>query len=250
MAESLIKWKKGDYISLGKAVAEFNKKINKLQREEDLTYLPAKIDYKEARDNITTRRELNRLINSLRRFQREGAEELYQTEAGELMTIWERKELGLQSRIAQTRLEQELAKLNEPLESGFSRAEMGSNRAKEIRAQLENLKQIETKKGYKMKRLKESISKSGVLDYTMKKALIYRENYLKEMEKYSHLDNYDKLMNKLKSISNPIAFFDFVSQDEVAVDLTYQSEEYYAQEEFNYYLESLGIEITEDTISK
>ena len=52
MAQSQIKWKKGDYISLGKAVAEFNKKINKLQKEEDLAYLPAKIDYKEARENI------------------------------------------------------------------------------------------------------------------------------------------------------------------------------------------------------
>lgn len=250
MAQSQIKWKKGDYISLGKAVAEFNKKINKLQKEEDLAYLPAKIDYKEARENITTRRELNRLINSLRRFQREGAEELYQTEAGELMTTWERKELGLQSRIAQTRLKQELKKLNEPIDGGFSRAEMGSARVKEIRSQIESLKQIEKKTGYEMERLKERIQRTGTSDYTMKKALTYRKNYLKEMEKYSHLDNYDKLMNKLNSISNPIAFFDFVSQDELAKDLTYQSDEYLTQEAFNFFVESLGIEIEEDTISK
>ena len=250
MAQSQIKWKKGDYISLGKAVSEFNKKIAKLQREEDLAYLPAKIDYKEARENITTRKELNRLINSLKRFQREGAEELYETEAGEVMTVWERKELGIQSRIAQTRLKQELAKLNEPIEGGFSRAEMGSARVKEIKAQIQNLKQLEKKTGSELIRLKERIQRTGVSDYTMKKATIYKQNYLKEMEKYSHLDNYDKLMNKLKNISNPISFYEFVSQNELAGDLTYQSDEYLSQEAFNYFVESLGIEIDEETISK
>jgi hypothetical protein len=56
-------------------------------------------------------------------------------------------------------------------------------------------------------------------------------------------------MTIIGTISNPIAFYEFFSKDEVAVDLTYQSEEYYAQEEFNFYLKSLGIEIEDDTIS-
>ena len=93
MAQSKIKWKKGDYISLGKAISNFNKKINELQAEENKLYLPNIIEYKEAKENITTRSELNRLINSLRRFQKQGAEELYVTQAGEEITKWERKEL-------------------------------------------------------------------------------------------------------------------------------------------------------------
>ena len=32
---SKIRWKQGDYVKLGKAVAEFNKKINKLNAEEN-----------------------------------------------------------------------------------------------------------------------------------------------------------------------------------------------------------------------
>jgi hypothetical protein len=79
--QSKIQWKQGDYIKLGRAVADFNKKVNKLQAEENKLYLPSLIEYKEAKENITTRGELNRLINSLRRFNREGAEELYITEA-------------------------------------------------------------------------------------------------------------------------------------------------------------------------
>lgn len=249
MADSRINWKRGDFVSLGRAVAQFNKKINELNREENKLYLPETIKYKEAKENITTRKELNRLINSLRRFQRQGAEDLYKTGAGEEISKWERKELGIQSRIAQTRLKAELKKLNVPQENGFSRVQMGSIRAREIEAQIKNLKQIETKAGYEFNMLKRRIATQGASDYTMKKAIAFRENYLNEMKKYSHFDNYDKLMNKLQSLTNPISFFNFVSQNELTGDLTYQSDETYTQEAFNRFVQDFGIEISKDSIS-
>ena len=215
MAESRINWRQGDFVRLGRAVSEFNKKINALQKEENKLYLPETISYKEAKENITTRKELNRLINSLRRFQREGAEDLYLTQAGETITKWERRQLGIQSRIAQTRLRAELKNLEKPLESGFSRVQMGSIRAREIEAQIKNLKQIENKIGYEFNQLKRRIMTQGRSDYTMKKATIFRENYLREMQKYSHFDNYDKLMNKLQSIKNPVSFYNFVSTNDL-----------------------------------
>ena len=88
-----IRWKKGDYISLGKAVSQFNKKVRELQKEEKKLYFPNEINYQQAKQNILTRKELNNLINSLKRFQKEGAEDLYVTEAGEEITKWERREL-------------------------------------------------------------------------------------------------------------------------------------------------------------
>lgn len=244
--QNKIRWKQGDYIKLGKAVSDFNRKINELQAEERKLYLPENIEYKEIKESITTRNELNRILNSLRRFKREGAEELYTTQAGEEMTKWERRELGIQSRIAQNRLRNELKELNRPLENGYSRAEMGSLRVREIESQIKNLKQIETKKGYEFKRLSDRIKNIGTSDYVMKKAIVYRDNYLREMEKYSHFENYDKLINKLKSISNPVSFFDFVSKNELTQDLTYQSDQYYSQQEFNRFIEELGIEDIED----
>lgn len=215
MTDGQINWKQGDFVRLGRAVAQFNKKVNELNREEKKLYLPETINYKEAKENITTRRELNRLINSLRRFQKEGAEDLYTTQSGETMTKWERRELGIQSRIAQSRLQNELKTLNEPMENGFSRVQMGSLRAREIEAQIKNLKNIESAVGYEFNRLRERLSRMGASDYTMKKAIVFRENYLKEMEKYSHFDNYEKLMKKLRSFTNPISFFNFVSQNEL-----------------------------------
>lgn len=34
MAESQIRWRRSDYVTLGKAVANFNRKINELNKEE------------------------------------------------------------------------------------------------------------------------------------------------------------------------------------------------------------------------
>lgn len=246
MAQGQIRWKRGDFIKLGRAVSQFNRKINELQTEENKLYLPEIIEYAEAKENITTRRELNRLINSLRRFQREGAEDLYTTTAGETMTKWERGELGIQAGIASRRIQKELAELNEPLESGYSRAQMGSRRVKELQAELKSLKQIEYKKGYEFKRLSTKIKNKGTSDYEMRKSIVYRENYIEEMKKYSHFDGYEQLMQKLESIKNPIDFFEFVSKNELTQDLTYQSDEFYSQQEFLAYVEVMLAEDQED----
>lgn len=114
MADSNIRWNRSDTATLSRAVRNFNKKIRELKTEENKLYLPEEISYKETKENITTRRELNRMINSLKRFQREGAEELYTTKAGEQMTVWERKELGIQARVAIRRLNKEYQELATP----------------------------------------------------------------------------------------------------------------------------------------
>ena len=246
MANSQIKWRKGDYISLGKAVSQFNRKINELQKEESRNYLPDTLNYADIKENITTRRELQRVINSLRRFKEEGAEDLYRTQAGEEITKWERRELGIESRTAQIRLTKELKNLYTPKQGEkFSRAQMGSIRVREIEAQLKNLKQIESKKGYQFERLRQRIHNIGTSDYNMRRALTFRNNYINEMKKYSHLKNYEVLKEKMESLSNPVDFYEFVKDKELVKDLTYQSDEYYKQAEFNEFLRDWEIEVEE-----
>ena len=116
MADSRIRWNRSDTATLSRAIRDFNKKVRELKTEENKLYLPEEISYKETKENITTRRELNRMINFLKRFKRQGAEELYITQAGEEMTKWERKELGIQARVAVRRLNRELAELSVPKE--------------------------------------------------------------------------------------------------------------------------------------
>ena len=246
MANSQINWRKGDYISLGKAVSQFNRKINELQKEETRNYLPDVLNYADIKENITTRRELQRVIKSLRRFKEEGAEDLYRTQAGEEITKWERHELGIESRTAQIRLTKELENLYTPKQGEkYSRAQMGSIRVREIEAQLRNLKQIESKKGYQFERLRQRIHNIGTSDYNMRRAITYRNNYINEMKKYSHLKNYELLKEKMESLSNPVDFYEFVKDKELVKDLTYQSDEYYKQAEFNEFLRDWEIEVEE-----
>lgn len=221
--------KDGDFISLGKAVSQFNKKINELQTKENKLYLPEERIYKDLKTRITTRNELNRVIASLRRFSEEGAEQLYTTEAGETITKWERQELGIASRIASRRLNKELKAQFEPTENGFSKAQMGNLTYRDLQAQLRNVKKIETAQQADFQRLRKRLSNIGTSDYEMRRAIIYRDNYLQVMQRYSHLENYDLLMDTLKAIRNPIKFYDFVKNDELAVDLTYQSDQYFTQ---------------------
>lgn len=244
---SQIKWKQSDFMQLGKAVKEFNRKINRLQ-VENIDYLPDTIEYQDLRDSITTRNELKRVLNSLKRFKKEGAEDLYTTASGEQLTNWERGELRIQSAIATRRLKKELVNLNLPKENGFSRVQMGSERARKIEAQIDNMKGLEKLRGYEFEKAKDRIKKWGTSDYEMKKAIIYRENYMNTLKKYSHLDNYDELIKKLDKYKNPIEFYNLMSKNELTVDLTYQSDQFFTQEAFNSFVEDIGINIDIDSI--
>lgn len=243
---SQINWKKGDYISLGRAVSQFNKKIKSLEGLKDKSYLPNEIVYKDIKETILSRNELKRVINSLRRFQKEGAENLYITQAGQKMTEWERNELGILKRSATRKIQSEIEQLNEPIYSGISRVQMGSFKEKQLRATLENLQKLELLRGYDFKLLKERLLNIGSSDYDLKKAIVYKENYLKELEKYKSFENYDKLIDKIKNLS-PKRFYEFMKKTEFTKDLTYVSDTYFSQNEFNYFLEDLGIEIDENT---
>ena len=151
MAESYIRWQKSDYAKLRKAVSDFNKKLRNLQKTEYKVYLPDFISYRDVKSEILSRRDLNNMINSLNRFKREGAENIYTTESGEQISNWERKELSIKTRSISRRLGQELKELNVPDESGFSRAQMGSGRVKEIKNQLKRYKSLEKLKGFDFK---------------------------------------------------------------------------------------------------
>lgn len=168
---------------------------------------------------------------------------------GEQLTKWERRELGLQLGIARRRLNKELKALNTPNEEGISRVQMGSIEARTIEARLKKLNSLESKTGYQFENLKKTIKFQGSSDYTMKKAIVYRENYLNVLERYENFDNYDKLMEKLKSINNPIEFFEYVSKNELTEDLYYQSNNFYSQQEFNRFVaDIIGEENLTDSV--
>ena len=246
-----IKWKQGDYISLGKAVSQFNKKIRMIETEENKFIIPKEVNYKELKKDIVTRKELNRVIKSLKRFSEAGAEDIYTLKSGEQITKWERKELQKQINIASSELRKSARVLEKPISSGYSKAQMGSIEYRQILANLRSIKNLELKRGGDFISIKDRIKKFGNYDYTMIKATIYRENYMKALEESGimNFENYRLLEKKFNRIKNPINFFNFIQNSNVMSDLFLYYKEGYGmaynfssdEERFNYGLEELGL---------
>ena len=250
--EYQIKWKQTDYLNLGRAISNFNKKKNELERLEkyENVILPYTLNYQEVKERITTRKELNRYINALRKFGKGNSLEIYKTQMGDNILNWEHQELEKNKARIVKRLSERLIPFETPNNQGITRVQMGSTKYYKILNDIERFKNYETNKGYDFKQLRYVMQKIGTEDYSMRKAITFRKNYMNVMEKYQDFDNYETLKKKMEAIKNPIDFFKYFGKDDTSsdFDLTYQSEQFFAQQEFNRWLERLGIDINEDTI--
>lgn len=246
-----IKWKQTDYLSLGRAISNFNKTKNELigMEKYNNVILPETLNYKEVKERIKTRAELNRVLSSLREFGKGKSLEIYKTEMGDKILNWEHRELESAKRRIVKRLSVNLEKYQTPNEQGYTRVQMGSTTYRKLLNNIEKFTNYEANKGYEFKEIRNTIYSIGDKDYTIRKAIVYRDNYIKEMKKYEHFDNYKLLEAKMQSLKNPVEFFEFFDKDEITVDLTYQSDQFYQQQEFNSFLERLGIDLEEDTIN-
>lgn len=161
-----------------------------------------------------TRKELNRQINSLKNFLKEDATDIIELSSGEEIIKWERDELKKLERNATRRLKNELASIDK-IEKPYT-----TQREIEINAQLNNLKTWQNKKGFEFNKMKSRLQNIGTLDYEIKKASVYKENYINAMrEAFSNFENFEVLENKLKTIKNPKSFFKYIQQSDYLSDL-------------------------------
>ena len=89
---SLIRWTRSDYAKLSYAVRQFNKKVSELEGLEK-NVAPPEFDYKEVKEAIYSRKELNRVIKSLKRFDKVSQQRVVEIPSGEKLTQWELSEL-------------------------------------------------------------------------------------------------------------------------------------------------------------
>lgn len=212
-----IKWKKGDYISLGKAVSKFNKTIKQLKSEESSLILPDVIDYKELKSDITTRQELNRMINSLKKFQNPSQQVAIKTDGDLEVTRWELTEIRKAKRRAERRFSGEIADIES---QGFG---TGNTRLNEIRATIESFNKIENVSLLEdFQRIASSIFNQGRSDFEYRKSLIFQRNFIKAYEKMGR----DEIVKIARSFRNPEKFWDFIKNSEfIDIKLRYDIEE-------------------------
>lgn len=214
MRESLIRWKINDYKELEKAVNSFNRKIKRLERRGK-TSLPETLDYVKTRKEIRSRKELNRVLRSLEEFKKTGSEEIVKLKSGTEITKWEYGELKKARRRAKNNLTREARKILQVRNASLG---MGDERISQIESIIESFENLENKKGFEFKRTKERIFIQGSIDINLKRAETFRRNFLESIKEASTFEGYDKLVNSLNKIKNPIDFYNKVRKSQIAMD--------------------------------
>lgn len=214
-----IKWKKKDILTLKKAISQFNRKIKQLDKETNKLYLPEKLEFSEVKKDIKTRNELNRVLSSLREYNKETAKTII-LQSGEEISKWDYSVLKKQRKILETRINKELKGLSIPKKGEkYSRLQMGSERARELFRTLENIQELELKKGEAFKRTKSRIQTQGTYDYQLEKSRVYRENFIKSLEELKENNpEFEKVYEYFNNIKNPINFFETVQRSNAIQD--------------------------------
>ena len=210
---SIIRWTRGDYLKLSYAVREFNKKISELEGL-DKNVLPEEFKYTELRDNIYSRRELNRVIKALRRFSKPSQQKLVQTTSGEVLTKWEFSELKKAQKRATLNITDQAREIIDT-----DTNVMGDSEFKKLLRTKESIEDLFNRRGSEFKRTKERTSSWGKQDYELWRAAIFKENFMNSLEEMSSYTNYKLLRDKLESIENPIQFYNYVKQSNILSDL-------------------------------
>lgn len=210
----MIRWKKGDFITLGKAVSRFNKIVNELGVEKDVI-LPEVEDYNKLKESIKSRQQLKRVINSLKRATRENVRGIKVLDSGEKITQYEWKELNISKRVAIRNINRERVEILSTRPS----IGMGEERLSELSSIEESFNNLSKKAGSDLKRVMERIKFVGASDYNLKKQIQFRENFYKALEGISNFQNYEILKNELDKITNPKKFYDYVNKSPILMDL-------------------------------
>ena len=208
MATYPIKWRHSDYAKLGRAVANFNREIIRARESNRLSvnFLPQLKQYTNIKNAIKTRREFNRVVNSLARINKADALDLIYTKAGEETTNWQLQEDRRQAKTLIRSLEKEIE--DYPMREGI----MGNERIEEIKVLKERVLNFESAKGYEYKQLIKEIQKKGTSDWEFKMQITFKENYLKALEDYKNQPFYDELIAAIKNL-NPNEFYDMIKEN-------------------------------------
>lgn len=182
------------------------------------SFLPQTISRKDVYETIETRADFNRVINSLQRFSRRGAEDPYVSKRGAKMTKWEKREFSIKQNAVNRRRERERKKLEEKevkvggKGQGTTRAQMGTIKQNELKPSKKNPQNM-SQKEWELARdnIDRALNRTAVAG----KMETMRENYIKGLREAGILDADPQIEQYIRGISAQ-DFYDNVELDETA----------------------------------
>ena len=209
-----IRWKPDDNQELRKAVKNFNAKIRRLEKKDpqNKAALPEKVTVRQLKELISTRRDLNRELNALKRFSKKGSEEIIDVPDSKYnlkITKWQKEEMTRRAGIINRKRKRRLRELSEiQLESrgeklGYTRGAIGMGKAEEIsltpiRAFTPGMNTRDLKKKYNMI-LKESQSVSWD-----EKELRLKANYIKALQQNFNPNDVKDIIEEIEEVKKII----------------------------------------------
>lgn len=221
MNNSLIKWTKEDYLRLQKATRDFNKKIKTLEKYDLVDYeLPDILVYKELKKDILTRKQLNQTLSTLNAFQKSNALDEVKLQSGEIISKWQQNEIIKRKPQAILKIESDLAEEFANEENRTSFKGLVNERIDRLNQTLNTLENYDKKTGKALKYAIDRILKIGSVDYKLKKAQTFRDNFMYALkEGASTFKNYKQFKKELDNIKNPIEFYDYLKNSDTFMDL-------------------------------
>ena len=210
---SVIRWSRSDYMNLSYAVRKFNETLRELEGLNE-NILPQEYNYSELRDSIYSRRELNRVIKSLRRFSKPSQQRVVEAPSGEKLTQWELSELKKAQKRAVLNVTDQAREI---IDSDVN--VMGDAEFKKLLRTKGSIEDLFNRTGSEFRRTKKRTTSWGKSDYELWRASIFRENFMEALEEMSSYKNYKLLKQKLESIENPIQFYNYVKRSNILSDL-------------------------------
>ena len=251
--DSLIRWTKKDRSRLDSAIKSFNKEVNKLSKMD--VAVPDKASFTNLVQHISTRRELESVIESLKGLNEITATTDVELTSGEKVSLYEYNEVSKKKEQAEKNLYIEMQKIQDDrLITGNKY--MGEERITEIQDTLETISDY-TKNAETFGKTARRVSFVGRTDYELARNRLFRENFMKSLDNVKNFDNYEVLKKELNRFRNPTKFYEYVKKSPVLMDifLWYKADDGYTvyssfdsnENAFNYALSNdLGLDIIED----
>lgn len=207
-----IKWRRQDYDVLKKAVKNFNAKIDRILKKNPYAegYLPKKVSYKQLNADIQYRNDFNKLVSSLKRFSRKGAEEMI-TFLNKPMTKWERRE----GAIAKGNLNRRRAMQKKLLNPSAEKGTLGTNEEMNLRP-----KKYPTGKTADWDAFIEQLHYLGSTKYEAERAERYLQNYFKAVD--NNMGMFADIIKILASRMGGIQLFNiYADEPDLQIDFVY-----------------------------
>ena len=213
--DSLIRWSRRDRSRLDSAIKSFNKEVNRVSKMG--IDVPDKKSFTNLVQHITTRRELENVIDSLRDFNENTATQEVTLSSGEKVSLYEFNEVSKKKEIAERNLYSEMQKIqNDRMQT--QNKYMGEERITEIQETLEAITDY-TNNVENFGKTARRVQNIGRLDYELAKNKLFKENFMKSLESAKNFDNYKALKKELSKYRNPNKFYEYVKKSPFLMDI-------------------------------